>query len=436
MTTKQEFDFGEQNPEYSTLRNKRRLEEALAAATMRAQGGNFKKHPLAVLADVMALTGARSRLNALDAQEMQMYKAAQERDRLGVQELMQGMAPRAVPQHGPLEPGAAPLPDLQQPGDLQGSIAKALAGDSPRARALALAFQKNNSDAYSGALKALGGRVDPQSVLDSAGSQNISKLRTSPIEPPRLESFPSEVGGKPIQALRTIGADGLPHFQVIREPTRVEANATVGGKPAEKALTQGAEFFTAGGKGFEQQQKLRGRQYQIQQVLGTLEREPMQGTGANLLLGARKLAETLGVPPSAITSSTEVLKSQLNEAVIKELGGLGNQISNTDAERMSNAIGSIDTDPRALRTIMLLRAKYLMMDMQNLATEAARFSQHSDLKNVPFPDYGFSGPNKFAIPESFSQEFADIWAGKPGGQRPSAPRPRPGGIPGVTPLPR
>lgn len=428
MTDPKQMDFGD-DPELASLQRRRALALALSNSTMKAQGGSFRKSPIAVIADFLALKNARDEVRGADAQELAIRKRLQETEQRDVGELIAGMGPRMVPQAGPVEEGQGPLPPIQQPGDPRAAVMKALASQSPRARSLAMEFQKQQADAFKGVLGNLRNQLDPASVISSAGAQDIGGLKAAPPPgPPTLESFTGP-DGKPVQFLKVPQLPGQPpRYQGM--PTQVNATATnAANKPGYEVIEQIGKNFAAGGKDYEKLQNIRQRTAGTTDMLRTLMEAPQMGAGAETFQAARKLAETLGLPAAAITSPTEVARMQLGKAVIDELGGLGAQISDADRKFMMETQGSLGTDPTAMRRILLLRTKYLMQAQNRLSAEADKIINHPNMQGVPFPNYNFGG-NDFQIPEPLVPEFESLLTGKPTPMRvPKVPGAGPSGRP-------
>lgn len=133
-------------------------------------------------------------------------------------------------------------------------------------------------------------------------------------------------------------------------------------------------------------------------------------TGAleNVVLGARKIAERLGIP-QAETAPTDQLSSLLKARVFAKLGGLGVAISDADRQFMSGASGDITTDPKALKRLLAL-------DAAASIKEVNRHNQRVDAISGQYPEQSANRLSLNWMPgddPEFDQMVQNALAGRP-----------------------
>lgn len=383
-----ELNFGEmmgQDPDYIQLARQKAIAEALIKGTMGAQGGTFKKNPLAVVADFMTLKGGKDKLASAQEQELALMRQHKEAEAAGIQELLASME----------QPGADP----------RLAITKALASRYPGVKGLASQLAKQNETQFGQVLQHMGNRIDVPSVIGSRGM--VPNLKeAAPLPAPRVGQDPTT--GR--QWLEHQERDGSWKTNVFPVPTI--GSLTVGDKPALETEEQMGKYYAAGGKGYDLADKVRGQLSSTQEVLTTLAQNPRMGAGAEGFQFLGKWAEQFspGVT-KGLTGTTEQMAMQLGERVIKELGGLGNQVSNSDVEFINKAMGSISSDPTALRRVAMIALKYQMRAMAKLESEAAKVAQMPAFakRGLTFPGYNFN----VKVPDAFGEEFGSFMEGTP-----------------------
>jgi hypothetical protein len=359
----------QEDPEYAALQQKRAVAQALAQGTMGAQGGTFRKNPLTVALDFMNLRNAKSQNETAQQAQVALLRQNQQGQQSGQDELLQGL----------------------QSQDPRAAILKAMTSRYPGLSKMGGDLYKSNGDTFTKLIDSLKDQIDPQSALQAAPSQNIGMVRPAPpLGAPQLASG-TDPSGKQVSWINQFDRGGrvIPHTL----PQGSSATINMEGKPATETEEQMGKFYAAGGKGFEQGQALQQRLQGTQDVLRSMDEQPAMGAGANAFQTMRKWAESLHPGISeGLASNTELAKMQLGERVIKELGGLGNQVSNADVEFMNNAMGSLDSDPTALRRMMLIAMKYQMRGLATLQTNAKQVESMKSFsdRGITFPGYSFN----------------------------------------------
>lgn len=90
-------------------------------------------------------------------------------------------------------------------------------------------------------------------------------------------------------------------------------------------------------------------------ALQALQEGAQAGYGQEWLQNAKTLVSGVTGVQFEAQTPTAVLAKALAKNVIDELGGLGAQISNSDRDFMQQAIGGLNTDPKALERILAIR---------------------------------------------------------------------------------
>ena len=172
MADEKELDFMgmlQSDPEYLQLQQKKALAQALQAAVMKAQGGNYRKHPLAVGLDMMTMRGQKDQMQNVTAQEAALFKQHKAAEQGGIEELV------AALQGG--QGGANP----------ESAIYKHMTSQYPTLRKMALEANKDRTGVYNQTLQSFGDRLDPMSAL--SGNRDIRGLRVAPpMAPPTLNA--------------------------------------------------------------------------------------------------------------------------------------------------------------------------------------------------------------------------------------------------------
>lgn len=427
----QQVDFGQMmggDPEALDLQRKRALVEALIKSQQGRQPANYKRHPLAIVADFMSQKGARDQIKSISEQEKAMLMKRRESEQGELKALLDGMVPQQVPFRGPMPDGSEP-PVQQVPADPRAAIMKAMVSQSPIVRGMAGNLYKERGDSWREVVKAIPGHLEPKSILESAGTHSVEGLRASPSSPmPEI----SNIGD--VQMIKKPDGKGGFTWEQVRKPISVTATSTLNAeaKPALETDEQEGKYWAAGGKGWDKGQLIKERLASTQDALRTLIENPRMGAGAEAFQFLDKWASTLGVRTDDLNRvNTDVMKAQLGERIIKELGGLGNQVSNADVEFMKSAMGALGTDPTAMRRLLLISAKYQMQGLNRLNQHARAAEQIPAFQSRgrKFPGYDFS----LDLPPELADELETLWQGK------IKPIPKPGqrGLPpGITPRSR
>lgn len=377
-----DFDFGAMPEQVDPAAKLRRemLIRQLASSTLPKVPPTYKRSPLAAVFEFLSARGAKKDLEALDAKELGRARATQQADQQGIQALLQGMAPQSVPQAGPPMEGMGGLPNIQQPGDVRGSITRALASPLPRTSKMGGEFLKLNKDVFSPPPKPL----DEPSLLNLMGPD-----------------------GKPINAVRTKDANGSINVQFPPVPSS-QVNINTSGKAGKEVLEQKGKYYTAGGKGFEKAEAAVNSLQNTQSLLTTLASAPQMGAGAEAFQAARKWAQTLGMPVSDATTPTEIAKMQLGQKTLDRLGGLGAQVSDSDRKFMLETQGSLGNDAAAVRKMLMIEAKYLMqlITRHNAEVEPVR-KEFEGVVDIPGRNFNFT------VPEPLIPEMDALMLGQP-----------------------
>jgi hypothetical protein len=387
------YDF---DPEFALAQKRRMLAQLLEQSVTQAKHGTIKRHPLAWVADFMTAKGAKAQGAAAEAQQLALLKQHQAAEDSGMQDLQ----------------GALTSNDPRQ---VQEALAKALTSRYGRVSGLAKDTQKNRMDVFEKTISALKDRVNPESVLASAPTANLGGVTPNPpLKPPMLMSQLDSTG-KPRSWVQTQDNKGEYGVHTLSDPTQINNN--MGPKTGFEVLEQQGKHFAAGGKGYEEAQATQSRMASTSNMLKTLAQNPTMGAGGNAFQIARKWAETLGMGPIELTGNTEQMKMQLKAHVLQALGGkLGNQISDADRNFIEDAIGSLETDPGALRRLLLVGLKNDMLNITKQYSQANALEQNPAFQaaGIQLPGYAF-GPQSGNAPElndADAADFEQIMAGR------------------------
>lgn len=367
MAEEKPLDFGQMlagDPEFVRLQQKKAMARALQESVLKAQGGSFNKNPIAVGLDYLTLRGAKNNIQSVTDQEAAMFRAQKEQEAQGVRELTEALAS----------------------GDPKMAIIKAMSSPYPNLKSLGSTLWKERGERFGKTVEAGKDYIDWPSVLASGGDPTTIKPRP-PLAPPQVMSSP---GGGPrwVQTQNQKGEYGV-HFP----PVPAIGSLTVGEKkPGWEAVEGVAKHWSAGGKGFEAGEKVQAQLNSTSEILRTLNENPQMGAGASAFQALRKWAETFGGPPLQLTGDTEQMKMQLGARVITELGGLGNQVSNADVTFINKALGELETDPAALRRLLLVAMKYQMKGLTKMRDQARMIAENPSIAHtgLQFPGFDFN----------------------------------------------
>jgi len=372
MAEKQ-LDFtggAEPDPDSLEIARRQQMAQAIAAAVMKAQGADnsYRKSPIAAVLDALSIRNAKGASDKASADQLALMRSRQAEEQSQL---------------------AALASAVGGSGDPRSAIAQALTSHYGNVRKMAEGYNKSGGENFRALLDKMPGRFTPESAIGSAGGGGYAGgLQVAP--PPASPSLISATDPTGVMrpAWMNTDPDGKTHVHPITEPARINATATNGArKVGYDVLEQQGKFYAAGGKGFEQGQNLQKQLATTMDILRTLNENPMMGAGGEAFQTARKWTEALGGQPLQLTGTTEQMKAQLGQNVIQTLGGLGNQISDADRRAMAEALGSLDTDPAALRRLLLLSMKYQMRGLTKLESEAQALSQNPAMEGIDFPGY-------------------------------------------------
>lgn len=380
MADAPELNFGQMlqsDPAYLEMQQRQMLAESLMKnmqAGMPGPGASFHRSPIAALADFMAMKGQREKLQGITAEERALLQHHKDAEATGMSELTSG---------------------LQTGGDPRMAIVKAMSSQYPRLKQLGDSLFKANQTNFGEVVKGISNKLDPQSVIDAAGGGGYAgSLRTAPPL-----GKPEVVGGVdpntrlPVPFVQAPRADGS--WQVNMPSNGSSTILNNQAQPATQTLEQQGKFYAEGGEGWKMGNQLRTQLRGSVDTLGMLENNPSMGAGAEAFQTARKWAETFSPGISqGLSGNADQLKAQLYSKMIQELGGLGHQVSDKDAAIMKQAVGSLDTDPNALRRMVTIGMKYQMLSIANLDEGRKRLQESPDFKDrgVQFPPQMFNVP--------------------------------------------
>lgn len=242
------------------------------------------------------------------------------------------------------------------PGDVRGAVAQALASRFPQTRALGANMQKDRSERVKQIADALKER-DPLSAARLIQSGNLED--PLPGLPQPAITFGKTPEGKEYAATTDVKGQPSVRFAPVPSSTNVAVNTAP--RLGAKVNEQQAGHFAYGGKGREDADAIEKSMQTTQETLQALTRNPAMGAGAEGFQVLRKWAEVLGADMKDITTNTEQMKMLLGERALAALGGkLGAQVSDADRKFIMENLGQINSDPEAVRRILLTTAKYQM----------------------------------------------------------------------------
>ncbi len=136
----------------------------------------------------------------------------------------------------------------------------------------------------------------------------------------------------------------------------------------------------------------------IHQTRQLLDAGAFTGTGGEAKLALGRLAEAVGMEPSAATANTQALQATLAKQVIAGMGGsLGTGVSNADRDFMEKAnAGQITWTDQSLRKLLDINERVARRTLSNHDVEAAR------VKNLP--GMGNLGADQYAVSPAPSYE--------------------------------
>lgn len=244
---------------------------------------------------------------------------------------------------------ALPGPDV--PGDPRKAEQLALAAKFPGNRDLAKVLMDQRMKLFEAGAK---GATNLSTVAAAQAGGDVNQLEGA------YSGGVTErtIAGKPA-ALTRDPKDGSVKVQFAPRDFSVSATASTGGKVEETGVKHSlsqVEKSTTGAEGAVK--SLRS----IQEALGALDQGAKTGITQPFQQVVRKLFEDFGIKAGAEANDT--LTSRLKQQVIDKAGGLGRAISDKDVQFMSEAGGSLATNPMALRRILAINAAMDMMAIE------------------------------------------------------------------------
>lgn len=334
------------DPEYVRLQQRRAIARALQEGTLRGPADpTTRRNPLAVALDFMSLRKGQSDLRGIQDQEAQLFQQHKAAEQGGIDQLLAG---------------------LNDPQQARTALARAMASQYPGLRKMAEGMNKTQSDQFGQILQHT--RIDTPSAIASGGVPGLLKP-AAPLPEPQLMSGTDESGVKRTW-LQRYDKDGVPQVNMFPVPAIGSINTAPINSAFDVWKDQAKEYTS--GKTFEKGQMLQGQMQATNDLLNTLSENPRMGAGAEAFQIAGKWLETITGRPTTLTGTTDQMKSQLRLNVLSALGSLGVGISEGDRQMIADAVGSLDTDPRAFRRLLLLQLKNQAKVLTRLQYEASR----------------------------------------------------------------
>ena len=348
--------------------------------------GNYrvKKSPLQMGAEVYNQRLAVDGLADADLADTRLagrYASDQSADLKKVMQTATGQPATTVPQPQAL-PGqvtpmmdGAPLPDTSVPGqapDIRGAIAQAMQSRFPKVQAQGADMLKNERSNTTEIAKML-------ATADAAAGARFQQGGNSQAPVPKLEALPVEFMKDAAGNDFTIVRDKTGKATVSYPPkgTAVNVDARTGAKTDETADKMNMETLQNGRKDVEIAQASISSAIRATQLLN---KGADAGGGGTIRQGVRKFAQGFGVDVPE-TGLTEELRMKLGDSVLAQARKLA-PVTGNDIILLQQLLGSIDTDPNALREVnSLMVAKGLMsQDLHNAQVDrtAATSSGNKD----------------------------------------------------------
>lgn len=367
---REDIPYEYQQPLIKAARQRKIAEAMLARMQQRdptqvVSGIAVKQHPLEHLAKALSGYLGYKGIGAADEAEataMQKMQAGRQSDMQAVQELLrprqqQVRSPGAILDKD-FTAGDETIPTETQmaPPDIQAAIAKAMSSSFGSVRSQGEALRKDYDARREALIKVLTDR-DPATAAAIAQSGRMDGI-TPNIPTPRV-AFQKDPSGNDYAL--TTNTKGEPHVSWAPKANQTSLNVNTAPKLGAKVNEQQASHFAYGGKGREDADAIEKSMQTTQETLQALTRNPAMGAGAEGFQVLRKWAEVLGADMKDITTNTEQMKMLLGERALAALGGkLGAQVSDADRKFIMENLGQINSDPEAVRRILLTTAKYQM----------------------------------------------------------------------------
>jgi len=390
---------GDFDTQAASIARKRKVLEAVVARTKMGEGrmvGNnyIAPHWLEGVAELGAAWKSNRDNKKLDAETVEMNRA----QKAGLSEAVQGYLKKRdgheqmVKTQGPTQDGSQ-LPDHpeQVEGDPRAAVIEAMTSQYAPLRAVGEAefaqLGKKSGGLTQKDLLALAG-YDPKSKVAAALANDPSLLRgdkktqvvnnrivdTSGDTPNVLGNYSDQYDAVgPIG----VGPDGKPIIGQLEKGTGkatyapgagATVNVDTGKKTAEAFGTAGADLVMKNlGEGAAAAKKAQ-QSYEIFRNAATLMGDVKGGSGANLILGAKKIAQQLGVTMDPSITSTEQVGAALGQAVLDNAKalGTGNGFTDKDREFLEKIVmGKITLDGASLQRAVNLGLTANLNTMRN-----------------------------------------------------------------------
>lgn len=294
-----------------------------------------------------------------------------------------GAPARMVSQVGPPMEGQDGLPDIPAPavpGDVKGAIAQAMLGKFPDTRALGTRIQtredarQKHSDDMLGTGAKLLAETNPQAALQFFQNGDPKAIVPPPVvREPVFSKSPQGDNVVTTMDMKT----GRPVVQFAPKEPKVNVNT--------KVTTGDHTDVQLDKVGIEMLQKKKDEAADAQNVISSAIRSNKllnmgadAGGGASVRQSVRVFAQAFGVD-IPVTGMTEELRMRLGENILAQARKLA-PVTGNDVVLLQQLLGSIDTDPNALREVnSLMLAKGLMtQDLHNKAVEDTRVVSSGD----------------------------------------------------------
>lgn len=368
-----------------------------------------KISPLAGLASMLGpILGAQAMASAGGEASAirQKYATDTQQGLQGMLNLAGGSAymPDLNPQGPPTEAGAIPAAVGSIPSTVSDAIHTGLTSMNPMMQSLATSMQQQEIQRRKDIANtfASGNNIDSQlAVLTPPNSPAV--VRPGPASIPPVTSFvdvPGSAGTQKIaQVTETNPNSGAQ--TVTRGGTLVGENlpqvAAKTGILNQSELLNGAQASAVLG------QKIQG---QVSAAVRAMQEGALSGGGADLKQQAGKVLQALGLDVGP-TSSTDQLKNSLTGLLTDYGKILGSRVTNLDLNNVKQYVGTIDTDPNALPSILAglsaagiksIQDYSSMLDKRQGMPEVPGFNpdllNREQLRNAPM---GLAGPQNLQM---------------------------------------
>lgn len=368
-TGKEALPFDYQVQEQQLARKRALAQMMLQKGMQPVQGQMFGNHyarvnPLTqIIQALQGYMGQRGVADA-DAEQLAFAKRAQEDQQgqmSGAMDLVQGRPPEAVP-----TPEGSTNPAYSEAGvapDIKGGIATAMRSQWPQVRAYGQQ-QEKDMQARLLAMANHASQINPKAGVEMLRDQNPNtSVEQLPVAPTQFQTSPggAEIATTkhPITGVLNTTPLSRPNFPEVKVTSAVDV---FNDQEAAKTLAENRKVVAPYAN------SLAG----IRQVIDQLNKGARTGGGESVLQGARKVAQMFGVD-IPMTGVTDNMRSLLGTNMLAEARKVA-PVTQNDVDMINKLVGSIDTDPKALREIMsFMEARYrIALDQHNSQVETAR----------------------------------------------------------------